>query len=713
MADKGKDKLPVEESSSSTRRHRRETAAADTQFIASARTAARTARAPRPSMTAEEQEENDLFTAQLMSMMGTFEQLAKNPRMQKLLKTKDYRMGSQAETSQQATSRQRQVTEPVERVPTVVTGPKPLSDRIFVSALHLVRIVHRSRFLLAPSDFGNFLRQVILSKQWDKVGLVFDWMKVNKKLRPQSLSVYITLMGKAGFHFKALRSYNGLTDLDLKLNKYVCNALLKSFIDAGSLEKAFNLFEELKSEGFQPDLFTYSTVIAGCAKRTGAYEKAMSFVEELSSRGLKPDGFIYSSLLNVCARSGLENEAKALFEEMQTNGVQPASYHYAALLNMYAEKKKPEEAERVFEEFQKAGLPLNEVILNSLMKAHLSCGKIEEATRVLADMPSLNCPPGEVTYSLMMDAYCKLGLLERAQSLFEEIKKQNSDPGNYVYSTLISTYAKMGNVEMVTSLNKELERREQGFSDPILFNSVLKSFCELGLMDAVMNTLKRMNKESVSPDRATFNILICFFCKQGMLDVALHTLNDLKARKFRPNMNSYAPLITELSDTGKVDEAVKLLAESREYGVHPSANVWCSVIDALCRANRLDEAFMHFKTMADSGICPLPSCMRNVLILLGADLDMLDKLLGYGSMASKVLKEVNLATILSAYKKEGSYASMHKLVDFVKTENLNVGEHEGWDELISSLKQDGQVEILAKLAAENTETQLNAVSSAL
>ncbi|MCO5605713.1 hypothetical protein L7F22_059897 [Adiantum nelumboides] len=73
MADKGKDKLPVEESSSFTRRHRREIAAADTQFMASARTA----RAPRPSMTAEEQEENDLFTAQMMSMMGTFEQLAK------------------------------------------------------------------------------------------------------------------------------------------------------------------------------------------------------------------------------------------------------------------------------------------------------------------------------------------------------------------------------------------------------------------------------------------------------------------------------------------------------------------------------------------------------------------------------------------------------------------------------------------------------------
>ncbi|MCO5599536.1 hypothetical protein L7F22_053642 [Adiantum nelumboides] len=140
MADKGKGKLPAEESSSFTRRHRREMAATDTQFMASARTAARTARAPRSSMTAEEQEEKDLFTTQLMSMMGTFEQLAKNPSMQKLLKTKDYRTGSQAETSQQATSRQRQVTEPVERVPTVVTGPV----QHVTQAQDLARNGHRS-----------------------------------------------------------------------------------------------------------------------------------------------------------------------------------------------------------------------------------------------------------------------------------------------------------------------------------------------------------------------------------------------------------------------------------------------------------------------------------------------------------------------------------------------------------------------------------------
>ena len=116
MADKGKDKLPTveEEGSSSTHRHRRDRAGV--QPTASARTE----RVPQPSMTAQEQEQDDLFAAQLMSMVGTFEQLVKNPRMQKFLKTDAHRTVSQAGWSQHATSKQ---TEHVERVPMVQAGP--------------------------------------------------------------------------------------------------------------------------------------------------------------------------------------------------------------------------------------------------------------------------------------------------------------------------------------------------------------------------------------------------------------------------------------------------------------------------------------------------------------------------------------------------------------------------------------------------------------
>ena len=119
MADKGKAKLPPEESSSSTRRHRRDTAGA--QVSASARTE----HVPQVSMSAEEQEQEDLFQAQLLSMVGTFQELVKNPRMQKFLKSK--KEDSQAESSQHAVKRkQEQIPEKLEhaeKTPIVAAGP--------------------------------------------------------------------------------------------------------------------------------------------------------------------------------------------------------------------------------------------------------------------------------------------------------------------------------------------------------------------------------------------------------------------------------------------------------------------------------------------------------------------------------------------------------------------------------------------------------------
>ena len=119
MAHKGQGKLPPEESSSSTRRHRRDTAGA----LVSA--SARTEHVPQVSMSAEEQEQEDLFQAQLLSMVGTFQELVKNPRMQKFLKSK--KEDSQAESSQHAVKRkQEQIPEKLEhaeKTPAVAAGP--------------------------------------------------------------------------------------------------------------------------------------------------------------------------------------------------------------------------------------------------------------------------------------------------------------------------------------------------------------------------------------------------------------------------------------------------------------------------------------------------------------------------------------------------------------------------------------------------------------
>ena len=116
MEDKGKDKIPLgEESASSTHRYHRQSIS--TQATVPAR--------PEIQPQDEEQEHEDLFMARLLSMVGSFEQLVKNPRMQKFLKSQQG--DSQVESSHHATDRSigqtPNVDEHVGRTPIVTTSP--------------------------------------------------------------------------------------------------------------------------------------------------------------------------------------------------------------------------------------------------------------------------------------------------------------------------------------------------------------------------------------------------------------------------------------------------------------------------------------------------------------------------------------------------------------------------------------------------------------
>lgn len=90
---------------------------------------------------------------------------------------------------------------------------------------------------------------------------VFEYMKENDKLSPPTYTSYFSVLGKAGLSKKAIQVYNELPlDSDVRLNVYVCNSILSTMIYNGKIDKAFRLFEQLKSEGLQPDTVTYSTV---------------------------------------------------------------------------------------------------------------------------------------------------------------------------------------------------------------------------------------------------------------------------------------------------------------------------------------------------------------------------------------------------------------------------------------------------------------------
>ncbi|KAM0948479.1 putative tetratricopeptide-like helical domain superfamily [Dioscorea sansibarensis] len=138
--------------------------------------------------------------------------------------------------------------------------------------------------ILQVHDLNLILCHFGESIRWNEVSQIFDWMLRCEKL-----------------NFASYGSFS----------KYIWNA---------KFEKSMELLGQMKDDGLQPDLVTYSTFLAGCAKMKHGYIKAVHLVQELENNGLHKDSVIYETVISICASNNLSEEAEAFFQQMLNEG---------------------------------------------------------------------------------------------------------------------------------------------------------------------------------------------------------------------------------------------------------------------------------------------------------------------------------------------------------------------------------------------------------
>lgn len=80
------------------------------------------------------------------------------------------------------------------------------------------------------------------------------------KVNIPSYSGFIKYAGKSRNHLKALQVYSNLTNKSIKNNVAVCNSILGCLIKNDKFESTMKLYDQMRKDGLQADLVTYSTV---------------------------------------------------------------------------------------------------------------------------------------------------------------------------------------------------------------------------------------------------------------------------------------------------------------------------------------------------------------------------------------------------------------------------------------------------------------------
>lgn len=426
---------------------------------------------------------------------------------------------------------------------------------------------------------------------------VFEWMQQNQKINVASYSSYVKFMGKSLSCVDAVEMYRSIKNRSIKYNVSVCNAFLSSLIKKGKSESSLKLFTQMKRDGLVPDVVTYSTLLAGCAKVKDGYYKALELVQELESNGLQMDAVTYGSLLSVCASHKECHEAAKYFQKMKDDGHSPNVYHYSSLLNAYSADRNYEKAEALIEEMKSAGLVLNKVIYTTLLKVYVKGGLFEKSKELLKELEALGYAEDEMPFCLLMDGLAKSGHLLEAKSVFDEMMEKQVKTDGYSYSIMISAYCRNGLLEDAKKLASEFEEKYDKY-DIVILNAMLSAYCRTGEMANVMSMMKKIDDSAISPDWNTFNILIRYFCKEKLYLLAYHTMEDMHSKGRLPEEGLCSSLIYHLGRTGAHSEAFSVYIMLRYSKRTISKALHENILHILIAGRLLKDAYVVVKDNA-------------------------------------------------------------------------------------------------------------------
>ncbi|CDP15512.1 unnamed protein product [Coffea canephora] len=199
-------------------------------------------------------------------------------------------------------------------------------------------------------------------------------------------------------------------------NPFVSNGLINMYSKCGNLEESVKIFNEMP----QRNPVSWNSMIAAFARHGNCF-RAFELYEEMTSEGREPTDVTFLSLLHACSHVGLVHRGMGILETMQrVYGMVPRMEHYACVVDMLGRAGLLKEAKHFIK-----GLPIEPgaLIWQALLGA---CGihGDNEMGKYAADQLLLAAPDSPVPYTLMANMCSSEGKWNDRATIIREMKER-------------------------------------------------------------------------------------------------------------------------------------------------------------------------------------------------------------------------------------------------------------------------------------------------
>uniref|UniRef100_A0A7N0TMX2 Pentatricopeptide repeat-containing protein n=1 Tax=Kalanchoe fedtschenkoi TaxID=63787 RepID=A0A7N0TMX2_KALFE len=376
----------------------------------------------------------------------------------------------------------------------------------------------------------------------------------------------------------------------------IFNAILNSFVDKGSIMKAYNLLltmmgdqpkgvaldEEVEllsgKHTVRPNLASFNIVIHGLCK-TREVDMALFLFESMDKYGCQKDTFLYNNLIEGLCSSDRLDESCNLLKKMKEDGFVPTDFTYNSLYGCLCQRGDATGALDMIKVMRLYGhVPWTKHTM-LLVKELCKYRKVAEACSFLESIFQEGFPPDVIVYSVAIDGFVKIQDMDKALELFHSICARGLSPDIVFYNVLINGLCKAKRISEAENILNEISQKGLTPST-VTYNSLIDGWCKNDEIDEAVLCISRMVEKEREPNVVTYTTVVDGLCNAGRPVDALQLWDDMERKGCLPNRVSYMALINGLCKCGRPNEAYGFFQEMEKKNMHPDCFVYVALISA-------------------------------------------------------------------------------------------------------------------------------------
>ncbi|GFP85031.1 pentatricopeptide repeat-containing protein at5g27110 [Phtheirospermum japonicum] len=399
--------------------------------------------------------------------------------------------------------------------------------------------------------WNNVISCYYQSGQWEKALEYFESMK-SIGLRPDSVSFTTAISACARLLDleKGKKIHNEVLSKGLLMDAYVSATLVDMYGKCGCLEKATEVFDEIKNKC----LVSWNAMIGGYSQ-IGDSASCIGLLVRMYQNKVKPSSTTISSLLVACAKSAQLRHGRFIHGYIIRNGVFTDIFVENSLLDFYFKCGDIAFAEKVFR--KKLSKP-DIVAWNVMISGYVSAGYYFEALGMYDEMRAKGIKPDAITITSALAACSQLAALERGKEFHKYINENRLNSNEVVMGALLDMYAKCGAVKEAVSIFSQLPTK-----DLVSWTSMIVAYGSHGQAFDALKVFDEMLQRKVKPDRVTFLAVISACGHAGLVNEGRNYFNSMvNEYKIRPTIAEYSCLVDLLCRAGRLNEAYEVVQEN-------------------------------------------------------------------------------------------------------------------------------------------------------